>query len=194
MGKIVGYGFRCKRAVVGNYERHLSMYKYLDKCSNAKVKYVRGDDYNRLFLNQACLRRSCMERCRFRDRRRFGDVTLADLNGKGALFPEHDDGRGWSTVVGNTKKGRAVMARLSGAMEVLPSTPDDVARFNPLFDHTTPGNPGRDEFFQRFCAGDNLGGLVDKFGLSKSVKSEIMLYVPRGLKSFVKRALGAVRD
>ncbi len=193
LGEVVGYGFRCKRAVAGNYERHLSMYKYLDKCLNAKTKYVRVDDYSRLFLNQACLRRSCMESCRFRDRRRFGDVTLADLNGKGALFPEHDDGRGWSTVVGNTEKGRAVIARLSDAMEVFPSVLDDVARLNPLFDHTTPGNPRRNEFFRRFCAGDDLGELVDEFGLSKSVKSEVMLYVPRGLKNLAKRALRAVR-
>lgn len=193
MGEVTGYEFRCKRPVAGNYERYLSMYKYLDKCLNAKTKYVRVDEYNRLFLSQACLRRSCMERCRFRDRRRFGDVTLADLNGKGDLYPEFDDGRGWSTIVGNTDKGRFVIARLGGSMEVLPSSPDDVARYNPLFDHTTPGNPRRDEFFARFVAGDDLGGLIDEYGLRPPAKAALMMHVPRGIKSAIKRVLRVVR-
>ncbi len=193
LGEIVDYGFRCKRAVAGNYERYLSRYKYLDKYLNAKTKYVRVDDYNRLFLNQACLRRSCMESCRFRQRRRFGDVTLADLNGKGELYPKRDDGRGWSSVIGNTDKGRAVIACLSEPMEVYPSSPDDVARYNPLFDHTTPGNPRRDDFFRRYCAGDDIEKLVSEYGLSKSVAADIMIHIPRVLKGIVKKMLRAVR-
>lgn len=192
-GKVIDYEFRCKRSVMGNYERYLSMYKYLDKCLNAKTKYVRVDDYNKLFLNQACLRRSCMESCRFRNRKRFGDITLADLNGKGELYPAHDDGRGWSSIVGNTEKGRAVISRLSDAMEVYPSSPDDVARYNPLFDHTTPGNPRRDEFFARYTDGDDLGELVNEFGLHASLKSSVLIFVPRAFKRFVKRVVRAVK-
>lgn len=193
MGEVVDYGFRCKRPIAGNYERYLSMYKYLDKNSSIKLKYVRMDDYNRLFLNQACLRRSCMERCHFRDRKRYSDVTLADCNGKSVLYPEHDDGRGWSTVVGNTKKGRALMMQLSTMMSVFPTTPDDVARFNPLFDHTTPGNPRRNLFFQRFLSGDDLGYLVDEFGVPKSIKTDILIHIPRRIKKVAKRFLAAVR-
>lgn len=193
LGEVVDYEFRCKLPVMGNYERYLSMYKYLDKHFDAKTKFVRVDDYNKLFLNQACLRRSCMENCRFRNRKRFGDITLADLNGKGALYPEHDDGRGWSSIVGNTEKGRAVISRLSDAMEVYPSSPDDVARFNPLFDHTTPGNPRRDEFFARYTAGDDLGELVNEFGLHASLKSSVLIFVPRAFKRFVKRVVRAVK-
>lgn len=187
LGEIVDYRFRCKRSVMGNYERYLSMYKYMDKYLTAKAKYVRVDDYNKLFLNQACLRRSCMESCRFRNRERFGDITLADLNGKGDLYPEHDDGRGWSSVVGNTEKGRRVMAALLPMMEVYPSSPDDVARFNPLFDHTTPGNPKRDDFFRRFISGDNLGELVAEYGVRRSVKSELPLLIPRSVKVLLKK-------
>lgn len=193
LGKVVDYEFRCKRAIVGNYERHLSRYKYLDKHLNTRTRYVRIDDYNRLFLNQVCLRRSCAERCMFRNRKRFGDVTLADLNGKGALFPGHDDGRGWSTVIGNTDKGRNLISRLSQWMDVYPSSPDDVACYNPLFDHTTPGNPRRDEFFAKYVRGDDLGDLVSAFGLHSSLKSEIMIHIPHGLKMAVKRALRVVR-
>lgn len=193
LGKVTDYEFRCKRPVAGNYERHLSMYKYLDRHLNAKTRYVRIDDYNKLFLNQVCLRRSCAEKCRFRNRKRFGDVTLADLNGKAALFPSHDDGRGWSTIVGNTSKGRYLISRLPQWMDVYPLTPDDVARYNPLFDHTTPGNPRRDEFFDRYVQGDDLGDLVSEFGLHTSLKSEIMIHVPRTLKMMVKRVLGVMR-
>ena len=134
-----------------------------------------------------------MESCRFRNRRRFGDITLADLNGKGRLYPDFDDGRGWSSIIGNTEKGRAVLGQLSKTMDVYPSSPDEVALYNPLFDHTTPGNPRRNEFFRHYKAGEELEELVDDFGLSESLKAKILIHIPRCVKSFTKKALRKVR-
>lgn len=183
-GEVVGYSFRNKVPFVGNYERYLSRYEYLDR-----YRYERMDDYNKMFLSQLCLRRSCAERCPFRTRERFGDVTLADLNGKGTLFPELDDPRGWSSVVASTDKGRDVLSRLGESMEVLASSPDDVARFNPLFERTTPGNPQRDEFFSAWIGGADIESLVRRFWKRPSARARLMRYVPYRVKATARRIL-----
>ncbi len=192
-GDVVGYEFRCKKPVLGNYERYVSRYIYLNKHHDRKTKYIRIDEYNKLFLNQVCLRRSCMERCHFRNRQRFGDVTLADLNGKDELYPQNNDCRGWSTVVGNTDKGRAIIRQLSGYMDMHELSTDDVARYNPLFDHSTPGNPRRNEFFKRFIAGDDMGVLAKEYGLKISLRSTLLLHIPHGLKQRLKKLMRKVR-
>ena len=192
-GEVVGYSFRNKVPFVGNYERYLSRYEYLDRYRSVKVRYERTDDYNKMFLSQLCLRRSCAERCAFRVRERFGDVTLADLNGKGRLFPELEDARGWSSIVANSEKGHNVLAQLSGSMDVLASSPDDVARFNPLFEHTTPGNPKRDDFFKDWIAGAEVPSLVKKYWQSPPVTARLLRFVPFPVKVAVKRLLRSVR-
>lgn len=183
MGKVVGYSFRNKVSLVGNYERYLSKYEYLDRYLSVKTKDVLVDDYNQLFLSQLCLRRSCAENCPFRTRERFGDVTLADLNGKSVLFPDLADPRGWSTVVASTDVGREVVAKLTESMDVLESTPDDVARFNPLFERTTPGNPDRNAFFEDFCAGVACSELVERYAPRKANPVGFLLrHTPWSLK------------
>lgn len=192
LGKVVGYSFRNKVPLVGNYERYLSRYEYLDRYLNERTRYERVDDYNKFFLSQLCLRRSCAESCPFRTRERFGDITLADLNGRGELFPWLEDARGWSTVIASTGKGREVVARLGATMDLLPITTDDVAKFNPLFERTTPGNPRRDEFFSDWLGEADIKTLVRKYWTSPSIPERLLRYVPRPLKVVARRALGKV--
>lgn len=193
LGEVVGYSFRNKVPFVGNYERYLSRYEYLDRYRSTKIRYERIDDYNKMFLSQLCLRRSCAERCAFRTRERFGDVTLADLNGRAWLFPDLEDARGWSSIIANSDKGREVLSRLSEWMDVLATTPDDVARFNPLFERTTPGNPRREEFFADWAAGADVPMLVRKYWRRPPLVARLVRFVPHPVKIAVKRLLRSVR-
>lgn len=188
-GSVVGYSFRNKVPFAGNYERYQSRYEYLDRHLSRQVRYKRVDNYNKMFLSQLCLRRSCGERCPFRTRKRFGDITLADLNGKGELFPELEDPRGWSTVIANTDKGRYVLSHLWETMEVLPTSLDDVAHFNPLFERTTPGNPRRDEFFADWLGGADVKVLVSKYWKRPPIATRLAHFVPYPAKIVVKRVI-----
>lgn len=192
-GRVVGYSFRNKVPFLGNYERHLSRYEYLDRCLFKKDRYEVVDDYNKLFLSQLCLRRSCAERCPYRMRERFGDVTLADLNGRAHLYPDVEDPRGWSSIVANSEKGNTVVGLLSDCMSVYPSSPDDVARFNPLFERTTPGNPMRDEFFADWIAGASVERLLGTYWQKPPLVDRLARYVPHGARVVIKKIMHRLR-
>lgn len=157
--EICSYTFRVKKAFLGNYPRHRSRIQYTDGTSEEMIE----DPYNRLFLNQLCLRDSCGEHCRFRDQARWGDLTIADFNNFIRTFPQQKDNRGYSSIIANTEAGLEILMQLPKFMNLFNCDVETIIKTNPLFAHTTPENPEREQFFADFRAGHSINDLCQKY-------------------------------
>lgn len=157
--KLIGYTFRNRLERLGNWRDFVCCYEFED----GQRLWEPADPYQRFFLAQLCLRASCGENCKFRNRNRLSDITIADFKGKFQVFPRMMDHRNYSTIIVNTKKGDAVCRTLTTAMRVLPCSMNDVERFNPLFFRSTRGNLDRGWFFKVFQAGKTFEDLEKQF-------------------------------
>lgn len=159
--KIKEYNFRFKKPRFGSFERHTSHYVF----DNGTTKNIKFDNYNKLFLNQICLRKSCGENCKFRNINRQGDFTIADFNEKYKAFPKLNDYRNYSTIVFNNEQGRRLIPYLQNNMNLYGCDLEHICKYNPLFCKTTKGNQRRDDFFKEYVEGKSIVDLVEKYGL-----------------------------
>ena len=141
---ISGYEFRAKRNC---YEQD-----YLCAVNICSTKvYIVNDPYMQLFLKQNCLRPSCGEHCKFRNRNRQGDLTIADFKGLVKVFPDLlGSKRNYSTIVTNNKKGEDIVTLLKDRMKVLGCDVAEIGKYNPLFERQTWFSKDRDIFFANF--------------------------------------------
>ena len=184
---IKSYSFRHKRSFMGNIKLYVSRIEYVD----GKIEYINKDDYNRLFLSQLCLRKSCGPNCRFRNRNRMGDITLADFKNKHRVFPWLYDYRNYSTIIVNSRIGENIIPRLKERMDLLPCGIDAIGKYNPLFCRTTEGNPLRDDFFSDFKSGVPFAELIEKYLPNKSFRHvHIKESIPYNMRLFIIRVFG----
>lgn len=180
--KIKKYEFRYKNVKFGNFERYTSRYLF-DDGSEKRIKF---DNYNRLFLNQVCLRHSCGENCKFRSIDRQGDITIADFNGKIKVFPEINDYRNYSTIVFNNEQGKKLKEILKQNMYMYQCDIKEVCKYNPLFCRTTKGNSERESFFKDYVSKESIETLVKKYGLKQSFgMGTIIQYIPYKIKRII---------
>lgn len=169
----ISYSFRQK--MLQNNELHI----YVSKIQyGSKKTYLEKDAYNRLFLNQLCLRPSCSENCQFRTLERTGDITIADFKGLYSVFPNlQGDYKNYSTVIFNTYQGLKYKERLKQFMNLLSCSINDIKLRNPLICKTTPGNPDRNRFFEDFEKGYTISNLMKKYTHNISFKNKLRLFV-----------------
>lgn len=178
--KIVEYGFRSKLKNAQKHEQYTSYYRF---CDGAE-RLISRDLYNRFFLRQLCLRKSCMEQCPFRHPERYADITFADCRGEESLYPRKD-GKNWSVIIANTEKGRDIVSKLQERM-VLHDYPAELLKLtNPFYYGTTRGNPKRDEFFERFVRGEK----IEEIGLLLGVVDPKWKILGRMIKRSIKTIL-----
>lgn len=157
--KISEYIFRYKLKRFGDYKRYISKIIYEDR----SYEYEEMDEYNNLFLNQLCLRDCCGETCKFRNQKRWSDITIADFNNFRGIFPDIYDSRGYSSVIVNTEKGKQIFEMLVDNMNLYRCRIEDIKKENPLFCRTTAENPKRDEFFEDYINGMTISCLNKKY-------------------------------
>ena len=156
---LLKYTFRNQIVRFGNRRDYISCHEFAD----GRRVYDAADIYQKFFLSQLCLRASCGENCKFRNRNRMSDITIADFKGKLKVFPNIMDHRNYSTIVMNSEKGDSIFQQLKSNMKILPCSMSDVEQFNPLFFRTTKANPERERFFRMFCEGASFEDLVNLF-------------------------------
>lgn len=184
------YMFRAKRKW---YEEDYITYIKTSKSGY----YLRKDPYIQLFLSQNALRPSCGENCKFRDSRRPGDITIADLKGLAALFPDLEyTKKNWSTIVCNTQNGEDCVRRLTETMEIRPITIDDVVKFNPLFARQTWFSKDRDAFFADFGVDEDKA--ISKWTVPAIVHNpgftrQVYTILPGWMKKIVLKVFHVVR-
>lgn len=187
--KVQSYSFRHKVRRFGNIEDHRSLITYEDGTTERPVH----DLITRLFLKQLCLRPSCGESCPYRDSAREGDITLADLKGKGSVCPEIEDERQYSCAVMNTEKGLRLWALALPLMKSREMPLEDVVRYNPLYDHSTKSNPERSRFFSEFVRTGSVFEAANSCDTkTMTAKRRFLGMVPRKIKWTMRRLLGAL--
>lgn len=84
------------------------------KMENGKTIYDthKKGPYLVFFLKNLNLRKSCYE-CKFKTINRDADITLADFWGLEKVFPDIDDNKGYSLVLGNSEKGNELISKLN---------------------------------------------------------------------------------
>lgn len=187
--RIVSYTFRVKKVLLGNFALYTSRYVF----ENQKPVYAEVDEYNRLFLNQLCLRPSCAENCQFRSSNRSSDLTMADFKRRDKIFPKVSDYKNYSTLIVNSKKGNKVLKGIESNMAIRPCPMEHVKRFNPLFDSTRPGNPLRDEFFKDFADGMTFQELVKTY-TTPAIKPNALRWLKRMIPYKFKRWINRIRE
>jgi coenzyme F420-reducing hydrogenase beta subunit len=176
--KLTNYTFRAKDVKYGSFERHTSKYDYSDGSSEFK----KFDGYNRLFLNQSCIRPSCNQ-CSYRSTKRHSDITLADFNGKFKLLPEVNNYRNFSTILFNTTKSLSLLPVLRKKMTLYECSVQDIERNNPLLSRPAKPNPQRDLFFKDFLSGSSFDSLVERYGIAPPTGLQtLILKLPYRLK------------
>lgn len=144
--KIVGYEFRSKRKWGRNSSRYSSCYKL------ENGNYIIDEDrYTQLFLNQLCLRKSCVTNCQFQNRNRQGDITLADFKNKCNIMGKGDYIlHNYSTIIINTPKGEEAFGHLDKKCVVCEMPMVDAIMDNPIIDHNIKESNFRDAFFKDY--------------------------------------------
>lgn len=128
------------------------------------------DWYMKAFLNNASLRRSCLEcpakRCC------GSDITLGDFWGVQGIHPDVVDNLGVSAVICNTEKGRDVFDSMRVSLESGPSSLDEVIPGNPALMRSASPYPKSDEFLADVGDGTDVGTLMHKWRFEKSMKQK----------------------
>lgn len=169
------YEFRSKRKV---FE-----IDYLSSITiGTQIKYLTKDPYMQLFLQQICLRPSCGKKCRYRNKNRQGDLTIADFKGLFEVFPQLlGVKKNYSTIVTNNEKGDSIIHLLLNRMYILPCEISVIGKYNPLFERQTNFSDERDSFFEEFQK--DKEGTIIKWTTpgtfyTKTIKSKIFDVLP----------------
>ncbi len=187
--RMLSYTFRVKKVIWGNYASYVSRYEF----ENGKTILREKDAYNRLFLQQLCLRPSCGEDCRFRTSDRLSDLTIGDFKQRGKVFPHLSNYRNYSTVVVNTAKGEDIFRILYNTMDIYDCSLDCVKKYNPLFSRTTPGNNRRKEFFDQYSEGGDIQDLADEYGAAEHQTSRKFAQLKNLIPYHLKRLMRPFR-
>lgn len=181
--EVVSYEFRAKRK---HYEiDHLASVVF----SDGSKKYIVNDQYIQLFLNQNAIRPCCGEHCKFRDKNRPGDITLADCKGLRYFMPDLAvDKENYSTIVVNTSQGKAAIVGLENRMKICQYDINYVEKFNPLFYRQTWFSNNRDKFFKEFEK--NHQEAIEKYTKPYKVyrgnwKRNIFYLLPKSIRKFI---------
>lgn len=125
-GKVVNeFRFRTK---IGDGRNQSPSIEYEDGTIDLKSKYI--GFYSHLFLENKILRESCYN-CPYSSELRPGDLTIGDYWGVKNHFPNFDDGNGVSAIIVNSELGQLYLQKILNALDVVPSTYNNIAKRNP---------------------------------------------------------------
>ena len=144
--RVAAYAFRDKRLGWKNFSAVAAFENGREHAGTQTTEpYLYG------FLQNLYLRPSCHACSGLRGEHHAADITLADLWGADALFPERDDDTGLSLVMANTQKGRQALEACGAQLNAFPvKRLEGMARVNPsLFTPVKP-HEKRAAFFKRY--------------------------------------------
>ena len=139
--KVYGAEFRCKDAGWRQNSIQLTF-----RNGSTYQKSASEDPYMQAFLQDACLRPSCMQ-CHFKTIVRTADLTLADFWGIERVAPEMDDNAGTSLVITHTDRGRSALEKISEEMRLQKVGLADAVAGNVSMVRSVQAHPKRAEFF-----------------------------------------------
>lgn len=140
--EITSYTFRYK-------EKGWHGYNVKGEFKSGRVKINTSDIkiYANLFGSDLALRPSCYN-CQYTNLQRPSDITIGDFWGIEKTMPEIDDNKGISLVLINTPKGKGVIDKIKGELELWESNTRDCLQLNLQQPTKRPKN--RDRFWEDY--------------------------------------------
>ena len=141
--------------------------------TEAKTEHKRDRWFNpfwSIWLKHLMSRPSCYE-CPFTTRERGADITLGDLWGVHKYCPElYGKNGGASLVIGNTEKGKAVIAEAGKRMYGHELAFEDALKYQGPMRKHIPDNPRREEFMSDLRSDMDYKQLTKKWADRPSIK------------------------
>lgn len=122
--------------------------------------------FYKMFFGLGSICRPSCSQCRFTDRRRVGDITIADYFGIEEYSPELYDGRGLSLVIVNNKKGSELLEKMRKDMELQERDPAESLKHQQRLSKPMVLPENRDEFWKNLDE-LGLGKTLEKYGIRK---------------------------
>lgn len=159
------------------------------KLFNMKFEYQKSnykknqnqDPYMQAFLKNASLREECYK-CKFKNKNRASDITLADFWGIENILPEMDDNKGTSLVIVHSEKGQQLFKDISSKMTYKQVDFNEAIKYNPSMLESVKPDSKRKDFFENL---DKVpfDKLVKKYTYKGSVTNRIKNIIKKIIKS-----------
>lgn len=179
-GSLTSYNFRNKE------KRGWDLYYKAENAKKSKSDYGFFDPYYNAFLRCKTYRESCYE-CKFANKNRVGDITLADYWGIQKFHPEFFDENGVSLVLVNTEKGKNCLDTIKQQLEIIESDYDKASVMNSNLVHPSKRPECRDTIYEGFDSGDFETYVKTKLAFKINPKTKIKKMIPLGVKRFLKK-------
>lgn len=148
-------------------------------------KNLTKDLYLKAFLNDICLRDSCYD-CKYKEKNRIADITLADFWGIQNVLPEMDDDGGTSLVIVNTEKGTKLFDRIKEKMKYKEVDYEESIKYNPALYNSAGKHKDSDKFFNELNS-ISFDKLVNKYIRKDGILRRILRKCKNIIKRIVKR-------
>ena len=132
----------------------------------------RQDMYIMSFLRGKCSRESCYD-CKFKQKVRLADFTLADFWGIETIAPSLDDDKGVSSVYANSPKAQKIIDAIRDKGEVIDVDFDLAVKYNMAMVESEHLNPQRADFLRelRNKSFDMVSGKYnDEIGIGTKIR------------------------
>ena len=143
------------------------------------VAKLSDDLMMKAFLRNLCLRPSCYD-CRFKNKNRESDITLADFWGIQNVLPEMDDDKGTSLAVINSEKGKEIFEEIQEKIVWRKTDLEEAIKYNSSM-VSSVAMPKNRERFMREITDENFDEIVKKY-CSVGLITRIKLKIKRILK------------
>ncbi len=104
-------------------------FKYILENDYQHNERISRNEYMKAFLNDLSLRNSCYE-CRFKQKNRNADITLADFWGIENIDESMYDGKGTSLVIVNSSKGKMILEGIKDKISYKIVNLDEAIKYN----------------------------------------------------------------
>ena len=177
--KIEKISFRNKDNGWNNYN-----IKFIYKNSKFKINH-NDDKYMNAFLRNTILRDSCYN-CKFKNKKRNSDITLADYWGIENINPDFYDEYGVSLITINSEKGRKLFNNIKERSVYIETDLDEAIKYNPSYITSSKMDKHREEFFKRIDSME-FDKLVNKYTDRPSFINRLNLKVKWIIKKIIKK-------
>ena len=179
-GTLTSYNFRSKE------KRGWDLYYKAENGQKSKSDYGFFDPYYSAFLYCKTYRESCYE-CKFANKNRVSDITLADYWGIQKFHPEFFDENGVSLVLVNTEKGQKYLEKIKDKLEIIESDYDKASVMNANLVHPSKRPSCRDSIYDGFDCGNFETYAKTKLAFKINPKTKIKKMIPLGVKRFLRK-------
>ena len=179
-GTLTSYNFRSKE------KRGWYLYYKAENGQKSKSDYGFFDPYYSAFLYCKTYRESCYE-CKFANKNRVSDITLADYWGIQKFHPEFFDENGVSLVLVNTEKGKKYLEKIKDKLEIIESDYNKASVMNANLVHPSKRPSCRDSIYDGFDCGNFETYAKTKLAFKINPKTKIKKMIPLGVKRFLRK-------